>query len=142
MSSTSASLQRVLAPAPVYVQRVTQYDDSQLRHNLKLEAAKTQALAEANKELTEEVTDHLQKLSDKYEVLEAAVFGPGGLQEQILLLKKEVERLSRPATGCPLAPAPAVPHSLARLRIIESAEAIARAQKKEDDSDGGLHLFD
>lgn len=120
---SSASFPKSAKAPPVYlkVTQVRQYDDYALKERINSESIQRQELERQHftlqtdhKELTEETTQHLQALSDKYEVLEAAVFGSGGLQEQILTLKREVQRLSAPA---PLI-SPAVPRAVASLRQV------------------------
>ncbi len=91
------------------VQIVREYDDYGLKQTIRAQEQARLRLAQDHEELTEETTQHIQALSDKYEVLEAAVFGPGGMQEQILSLKKQLERL------------PAVSHSTRELRTTAAA---------------------
>lgn len=112
---SSASFPKKVNNGPPVFQKVTvvrEYDDYALQERIRSETLQRQTLEREHSALTAEVTQHLQVLSDKYEVLEAAVFGPGGLQEQILTLKREVQRLSAPA---PLI-SPAVPRAVASLR--------------------------
>jgi len=49
-------------------------------------------------ELAEETSNSLTALSHKYEVLEAAVFGPGGLAERLLSAELALKRLTQKDT--------------------------------------------